>query len=516
MSDQNSIGLNQADQTTTVANNIGFEPKTVENEIASNVPKQKSFRRYYIWVAIILAVLLVGGSTGLYFYKASSSTKSNTGQTTGTELTIPPKAVPTTIEEPTQQVNSKPNVVLGTGFQFHLPADWNAKISNQSKQHFYGRFFMPNVNTENSFVEIESISTSRLIKNPFLTVEKTEQKKINNLSVTIVEGKENFQKSNRLIKQATFSEKGNSLIIALYGKPSDQITNQFEILMQSVSSSSQPTSSSFKLIQIARATESIAGIDKNQCTKIEVMSDPLPERITKNDTPYKDGYAKFYVFEAFKGQRLTAVAMEDKTTNSESFIMSELYDERGRLLDEKNTRIEFTAPYTGIYYYVVRSFNNQEGGYLLKVFDRNQTENLVYLKYEDGSEKLVDPDMFPPVYGERDVAIIIQFVNPIEVVNNQTVRYFAKPLEFEPGLGLITTLIRVYVKKETYSEFLTPGKELPENNNQYLVKTLITKLSPSKIILQQEGENLFPKGNHISMTEQRKGITRFFLENPTQ
>ncbi|PIU03504.1 hypothetical protein COT44_03625 [Candidatus Shapirobacteria bacterium CG08_land_8_20_14_0_20_39_18] len=512
--DQNNIGLNQANQT---ANNIELEPKAAENEVVSNTPKQTNFKRHYIWAVAILAVLLVSGSFGFYFYKTSVSTKLGTSQTTETEPTIPLEAVPTTIKEPAQQVTSKPNVSLETGFSFHLPTDWSAKISNQSKQHFYGKFFIPNVSAENSFVEIESISSSRLIKNPFVTAEKTEQKKINNLSVVITEGKENFQKSNRLVKQATFTNKGNSLVVTLYRKSTEQITNQFESLIQSVSSSDQKLSRGFTIIDYVYAAESIAGIDKNQYTKIEVMGDPLPERITKNDTPYKDGYGKFYTFEAFKGQRLTTVAMEDRTTNPGGFIRSELYDEQGQMLDQKDTRIEFTAPYTGVYYYIVRSFNNQEGGYLLKVFDRNQTENLVYVKYDDGSERLVDPNMSPPVYGERDVAIIIQFVNPIEVIDNQTVRYFAKPLEFESGLGLINTPVKTYVKKETYSEFLnTPGNELPENNGSYLIKTVITKLSPSKIILQQEGGTLLPKGNHISMTEQKKGITRFFLENPAQ
>jgi len=511
---QKNIGLNQADQTT---NNIELEPKAAKNEVVNNVPKQTNFKRHYIWTAVILTVLLLGGSFGFYFYKTYVLTKLSTSQITETEPTIPQEAVPTTIEEPTQQVNIKPNVSLGTGFSFHLPTDWSAKISNQSKHHFYGKFFIPNVSAENSFVEIESISSSRLIKNPFLTAEKTEEKKINNLSVVITEGKENFQKSNRLFKQATFTHKGYSLVITLYRKSTDQITSQFEALIQSVSSSDQKLSQGFAILNYVYAAESIAGIDKNQYVKIEVMGDPLPERIPKNDIPYKDGFGKFYTFEAFKGQRLTIVAMEDRTTNHGSFIMSELYDEQGQMLDQKDTRIEFTAPYTGVYYYIVRSFNNQEGGYLLKIFDRNQTENLVYVKYDDGSERFVDPNMGPPVYGERDVAIIIQFVNPIEVIDNQTVRYFAKPIEFEPGLGLITTPIKTYVKKETYSEFLnTPEKELPENNESYLIKTVITKLSPSKVIIQQEGYMPLPKGHHISITEQRKGITRFFLENLVQ
>lgn len=514
---QNKIDLNQANQTT---DNIKLGLNVAENEVKSNTLKQTNLKQYYIGIVAILAVLLVGGGFGFYFYKSYVLTKPGARQTTETKPTILQKTgqttiIPTTIiKEPTQQVISKPNVSLKTGFSFHLPTDWIAKISNQSRQHFYGKFFIPNLDAETSFVEIESISSSQLIKNQFIAIEKTEQKKINNLSVVITEGKENFQKSNRLVKQATFTNKGNSLVITLYRKPTDQIITQFESLIQSVSSTDQNLNQGFRIINYIYAAESIAGINKNQYKKIEVMGDPLPERITNNDIPYKDGYGKFYTFEAFKGQRLTAVSMEDRTTNPKSFIKTELYDEQGQILDQKDTRIEFTSPYTGTYYYIVRSFNNQEGGYLLKIFDRDQTENLVYVKYDDGSEKLVDPNISPPVYGERDVAIIMQFVNPIEVIDNQTVRYFAKPVEFESGLGLITTPVKIYAKKETYSEFLNvPENELPENNENYLVKTVITKLSPSKIILQPEENSLFPRGNHIAITEQRKGITRFFLEN---
>jgi hypothetical protein len=506
--EQNNTNLEQINQD----NNVKTDPEFTENQPISNVPKQKISQKFYLWTIAILATLLVSGGLGFYLYKIFVQNKPKINQTKETESTIPKETAP----DASQQMTNESNVSLETGFSFYLPKDWDAKISDQSKKHFYGRFFIPNVSAESSFIEIESISSSNLVENPFVTIEKIEKKKINNLPVVITEGKENFQKSDRLIKQASFTNKGNSLIITMYRKPNDQISNQFESLIQSVSDSDQKLGKSFTITNYVYAAENIAGIDKDKYTKIEVMGDPLPERITKNDTPYKDGYGKFYKFEAFKGQRLTTVAIEDKTTNYESFIRSELYDEKGQVLDEKDTRIEFTAPYTGTYYYIVRSFNNQEGGYLLKVFDRNQTENLVYLKYDDGSEKLVDPNIGPPVYGERDVAVIIQFASPIEVVNNQTVRYFAKPLEFEPGLGLITTPIKVYVKKETYKEFLRTGKELPENNESYLIKTVITKLSPSKIIIQQEEGALLPKGNHISIIEQRMGIRRFFLENPKQ
>lgn len=417
-------------------------------------------------------------------------------------------------ELPKEVAAIEPNITLRTGFSFYLPEDWTANISNQSKQHFYGKFFLPGVNAENTYVEIESIPSSRWVKNPLITIEKTEQRKINGLAVVLTEGKENFRNSNRRVRQAIFTNKGNFLALTLYQSPSAQV-DQFDSLINSVRSSDQNISSSYKFINTVHAAESIAGVDINKYVKIDVMGDPLPERIKTSDIQYKDGYAKFYAFEAFKGQRLTAVAMEDRTTNPGSFIRSELYNKDGQIIDQKDTRIEFDAPYTGTYYYIVRSFNYQEGGFLLKVFDRNQTENLIYLKYGDGSERFLDPTKSPPQYGEKEVAILFQFINPIEVINNYTVRYFAKPREFEPGLGLITTPVEVYARQETYQDFLNPHSTLPEEDPSNLMATKITKLSPSKILIEPKAGGLFPKNHHIVVVEKVIGRYRFFTENPS-
>ena len=87
---------------------------------------------------------------------------------------------------------------------------------------------------------------------------------------------------------------------------------------------------------------------------VTVMGEPLNEKLTEADREYKDGYAKFYQFDAIKGQRLTTVAMEDFESNPHSFIRSEIFDENGVQLGRTmDTRIEFNAPYTGTYYYIV-------------------------------------------------------------------------------------------------------------------------------------------------------------------
>lgn len=500
---------------TEVSNEMSPSQPPVDNQSLTSINPPNQSKRLMIIFGVIL-LLLIGGST--YFLTARKSQP----VTQYEQPTLPVATIiePSVTNQTSPEAKTSPsssaaaNVNLRTGFAFYLPKDWTAKISDQSKQHFYGKFFLPSLNKELSYIEIESITAPNSTKNPFIRAEKTQQKIINGLNATIVEGRENFQSSNRLVKQATFTNGSYALVITMYRRPADNIDAQFDAFIQSVSASGKTSGKRLFFISEVFAAEVIAGVDKEKYVRVEVMGDPLPERITKKDAQYKDGYAKFYKFEAFRGQRLTAVAMEDQTTNPGSFIRSELYDEQGKLLDGKDTRTEFEAPYTGIYYWIVRSFNSQEGGYLLKVFDRNQTENLVYLKYADGSERLLDPAKSPPQYGEKEVAILFQFISPIEVINNRTIRYFAKPKEFESGLGLITTPLEVYLKQLTYQDLLQQGSELPENDSNNLVATKLTKLSPSKILIEPEAGGLFPSNRHIVIVEQNIGRYRFFTENP--
>lgn len=566
-----------------------IQPASLDQNVIPQppVPFPKPKSKFWLIFSLILLFLLLSVSAFILIKKT-------------------PTTPPATSQKPTPQIASPtPNVTLETGFSFYLPLDWSAKISDQSKQHFFGKFFFPEAkDSENTYVEIESIASNKYVSNPFLKTEKTNQQTINNLTADITEGTENFGTSDRQIKQVIIkNNQNNSLIITLYKNPSDQTPSSFDTLIQSITASGKQSHNGFQIINIAFAAENIsctadpdctatqkcnssgsceeiicplippeecktrtaqphscgkeenqpngtscesdtgqagtcqngtclvpgssvaptisgpnpsqiAGFDKNLFILIPVMGDPLPDRITKSNSVYKDGYAKFYQFQGLKGQRLTTVAMEDQTTNPHSFIRTELYDEMGNSLDQKDTRVEFDAPYTGIYYLIVRSFNNQEGGYLFKIFDRNQTENLIYLKYADGSERLLDPTKSPPSYGEKEVAIIFQFISPVEVIDNNTVRYFAKPKEFEKGLGLITTPIETFLKPETYHDFLQPGHPLPEENRGYLTSKKITQLSPSKILIEPEAGKLFPKNNHIVITEMNIGRYRFFTENP--
>jgi len=397
-------------------------------------------------------------------------------------------------------VTATPNITLETGFSFHLPEDWEVKISSKTQQYFYGRFFLPNTNREETYVEIESGSVSKIIENPLITLGEESKQVINNIDAVVASGRENFQSSNRLVKVARFNHGNNLLVITLVRSPNENVEEQFDYFIESViAEGTTGEEGALPFVKQALAAEDIAGIPANLFQMIEVMGDPLPERLGAGDYTYRDGYAKFYKFYAFKGQRLTTVALEDQTTTPGSFIRSELLNESGNLLDEKDTRIEFNAPYSGWYYLIVSTFGGKEGGYLLKVFDRNQTENLVYLKFGDGSEVLVDYNTGRPLFGERSAAVLLQFVNPVELIENR-VRYFATPKEFEAGQGLITSTLEVFIKKELYREWLKLMSNDPEflgNSAKYQVSAEFTKISQSKILVEMPGGEMFPAGYHV-------------------
>lgn len=404
-------------------------------------------------------------------------------------------------------------VSIPTGFSFSIPNDWTSKISSQSNQNFTARFFLLGKNPETTYIEVESASRSRTFSNPLIKITKTGSLQVNGLTVSVVEGQELFANSTRLVKQVIIPNNNNySLSMTLYYLSGDNVTALFDDLVGSVKVGESVKRSGFNLVSKVLAAEAIAGVSRERFQKIEVMGDPFPERITTGDSSYKDGYAKFYSFDAFKGQRLTTVAMEDRTTNPNSFIRTELYAENGKKIDEKDTRIEFEAPYTGTYFYIVYSFGKQQGGYLLKVFDRNQTENLVYVKYVDGTEKFVDPSKLP-IYGKREVVMLIQFMNPIEVTDNAHVRYFVKPHEFTSGIGLITSLVELFGNQQSYSDFLSPHSRLPEENPQNKTPLKITRISLSKVLIEPASGGMFPKDYHLALLEQAEGTTRIFTQD---
>lgn len=411
----------------------------------------------------------------------------------------------------TEQV--EPNITLETGYALRVPDSWTAKISSFGPHYFSGRFFLDGQDPKTTYIEIESIvSTVPITKTSLMADGLQEQRKTRALDYAFFEGKEMFGNSSRLVSEAVFFKGGKSLSVTLFRQPDDsQSSAQFNNLLESISAGNIIGVRRFG-IRGALAQETIAGFPKEKFIRIAVMADPREAKIGGKDTAYKDGFARFYSFEAFKGQRLTTVARED-IGSVESYVRTELYDEMGNPVDDDaDTRITFNAPYTGTYYYIVRTFGGREGACLIKIFDHDQTDNLVYVKYPDGSEKLADPEE-GVLFGESEVAILVQFTNPVEVLDNGHVRYEAKAREFETPLGVVETPIEVFGRKEAYADMLINGSVLPESDKRNLLKIKLTRVSPSKILIEPEDGGFFPKNYHLVVVEQLMGIRRVFTEN---
>ncbi len=499
----------------------------MQSKLLSHLEKQKkrATPRYQQFLLPAFAVVLLVVAGSLYFRNNISPTITkniNPFKIFSNQVNTTPSI------SPFMAAQTSTNVTLATGFGITIPKKWSNKIFSQSKEHFAGRFFIPGENSALSYVDLESIDSASNVSNPFIKIAKISEKKINGITATSIEGQENFKNSKRQVRLVTFNSQHKLLTLTLYKTSNDNIDSQFDQLIASVQTDKSLGWLGPVFIKEAHAAEAIAGIDKENYQRIEVMAEPITTEITAKDKPYKDGYAKLYTFDAFKGQRLTTVAEEDSTTNPSSFIRSELYTEDGKQLFSQDTRIEFETAYTGKYYLIVRSFNNQAGKYRLKIFDRNQTENLTYLKYADGREVLVDYNKTPPQYGIEEAALIMQFISPVEVEQNSVI-FQAKPREFEADPGEVSVPIYLYGRPGSYNSDIKDQQfsKLPEDESANILKIKITKLTPSKIYIEPEEGGLFPKNYHynlllnlpfINSLGQTTGTTsygggRFFTEN---
>lgn len=464
---------------------------TLKQRITVSMQPEKKWRLLPRYVLVFASVLVVLTSVTLLGYNSRQSSDTAT-------IDAPSNMSLRQSEEDTGSAKNSaviPNVQLATGFGFKVPETWKAKVGNQSQTHFAARFYLPTGDKTLTYVDIESQDKTKLVTNPWFTATNTKSTTVNGLGAEVAAGQEQFKESKRQIKQYTITRGPMVLVATLYRTSSDNVESQFDAFVQTINST-QPVSQ-HRFVKLAYAAEAIVGVPVEHFKKITVMADPLRESITSQDKPYQDGYAKFYKFDALNGQRLTTVALEDRSTNPGSFIRSELYDQDGNLIGNRaDTRIEFNAPYTGTYYLVVHSFGGQSGGFLLKVFDVDQTTNQIYAKYADGSEKLIDYRTGDIIIGAREAAIIFQFTNPIGLSGNQ-VRYVREPEEFGSGLGLITVTLRTYQKQETYyGPWLTI-----EGQSAYEVQPKFTQVSANKLLIQPTVSDFFPVGHQIAIQE---------------
>lgn len=153
-------------------------------------------------------------------------------------------------------------LILPTSFAINIPQDLEAKISSQTKQYFYGRFFLSDADHNTTYFEIESGSIGKIIDNPFVAKEEEKKTQINGVDTSLISGKENFKNSKRVVKIAKFNYSGNILVITLF-RPAEKydLDKEFDELIGSVSLDKQSFSQSgFLFIKPLLAAESVAGI----------------------------------------------------------------------------------------------------------------------------------------------------------------------------------------------------------------------------------------------------------------
>lgn len=482
-------------------------------ELTPDLSLQKR-RRYMLLLlaAVGVVVLVVGAYIGFTLNRTSSSTVSE-DQSTEKELTggVSQKSGVGSGSTQTQLTDSlsggSQQVLQGrklevAGVVFTVPTDWQATISQQTKNAFSAKFHPVQSGIVSAVIDIQVGSREQVANNPLYVFSSEETLTNNALTYTLREGEDTFTKRN--VVQAEYVLQNTTVLITLTGS-SDEISSQrrvFDLLVTSVAqdaqkasyrlfptlikqaqaqSDTQEMSASSSAITSSAMITTVAGFPVAAFKQVSVMEGPYPERLTTEDYSYKDGFARLYTFEALKGQRLEVLAEEGQ--GSGSFINTQLYDEQGKLMIEAQTRLSLDqqqrAPYSGRYYLVVHSMSQKTGPYLLKIFDLDQTQELMYVRYSTGEEFVLNSS--GGVGRPHQALFMISFTAPVEVLGN-SVRYYrtsdngciaCSALTDSGWFGEVTVPIKVIMsdKDNTSAPQEVPIKVTKVFQNQVLVQT---------------------------------------------
>lgn len=393
--------------------------------------------------------------------------------------------------------------IVVTKFNLAIPNSWKVQISNQSTSEFSGRLIIPDVNSEMTFISVQAGPAGDFGINTLVKFDSEETIKLTHGSYIFRIGKEVFLSSQRRVVQAEVDEAGVKMLVTLY-TDSSEITKYISIIksiMKATLEFVEPSSVGM-LVRPVIASETnteeslspmIAGFSKSDFKPISVMEGPYPERIIDSDKPYGQGFARLYTFSVIKGQRLEILAEEDPEVGS--FLESELYDAAGNLITKAQTRNkppkDYTDNYSGAYYLIVSSFGNKTGKFLLKVFDLDQVQDKYYAKYADGSEILLN-ESGAKVSKNQQAVLLINFVSPIEIIDNNHIRYFRKP----DNSCLNCQLIRNPVH---FGDITIP---LTVSVDNVVVPIKLTKLFLNQVIVQPEEADAFDIGKQVSVSIQ--------------
>jgi len=486
------------DQSSSPVALKGEEPRLAANLNYRPPEKQRLKKKKYIISALILLIIILI-ITETFFLKTSLFQKI-INLKGGTTPQIP---------EITFQLGDRDVFVnLGVGFKVGIDKNWDVEVVESGKKHN----FLKARDDSGTKLEIEAFSHSlenwqNYLKNPLFEIEQTESRTIGGNQVKIEKGKEMFAQSKTRTIVGIWETKEKTLVVRSEASDQSLAEQMFNRLAETVSYSDNRTSSLLLKTQEAFAAEDRTPpeLPKIEYKQIEIMAPLVEDEITRNDVSYKDGFAKGYKFLAFKSQGLKTIVFEDRQSNPNSFVHSQIFDFNGNeISEEKDTNIEFKAPYTGEYFIVVSSFNQQEGKIKIGVVDRDQTEIKAFIKYPDGAELFAEDIQV----GEFEVGLIIQIPKIITIYGENTIEYEPLPESFEKNLETINGKIEAFMSPDLFKrKGLQNFFKHIDNNNQYRVNIKMVQLGANRLLITPV-EGLFPKNYQVSV----EGI-RFFTQN---
>lgn len=517
---------------------VNIEPPIIQPQ-----PKKSKLKSMILLVLGVTVVMAIGIILTLTYL--SLNLERDLLRLKGGTSLVSDEALETAQSDPeTQTETDSAYAYMAAGnFRVEAPQDWSLVVSVNMTTAFAGRLYPPNHQNQSNYIEIHSSSVDQAGSNPLLQITTETQEN----GYIMRRGKETLMDSQRVFVQAEIANNSTVLTATLIGDAGFVANNEavLEKLIAPAKSLSSLAPSGFKLIPqafaqmaspmlypspgldsspssvptphpftnitpqttqtkpegfeiVAEATHSgqvgstIAGFDKQEFNTISVMQGPYPERLTRDDRPYKDGYARLYKFYAYKGQRIETLAEEDPSVGS--FLRSELYDQDGRLINSADTRLDnrtHVGWYTGFYYLIVRSFDYKEGPLLLKVFDKNQTENLFYAKYADGSEYLLNT-LESEFTKPQQAAAIIAFSSPIEIIDGNKVRYFRNP-----GNDCINCS---YISDHGWYGDVTIPVSIFDHSLNAPIPIKLTKISINQVLVQPYSTEAFEKNKTFSVS----------------
>lgn len=493
-----------------------FVPENSNIQPSQDMPIQtppKPNKKIKKIIYLVIVFFLIGVGLSLILLLNPSTTKSPT---------LNPTVMPTSTPYNSVQTGSQIPVQIGD-VTVNFSEDWSVKTKEWTDDHSYFKI----ENESDNQIEIEYFSSKKYQNidpylNPLLTSTSHVEQNLGGINMLVDEGKEDFGVSNRNFRRGIWKTPGGNLILIVLG--ASDVKTDFDKIAYSLVSINENSLSAYSFPNLVKAVNAqepadIPTLPPNNLPdldykEIKIMTGPYEENITAEDMPYRTGYARGYKFFAFKSQRLVAVAFEDRNTNPNSFVESQLFSRDGEELSGvMGTRIEFTAPYTGMYYFVVNSFNNQEGGIRVGVDDREQTDVSTYIKYPNGEEVLKDPTIPESIWvGNSEVALIIEIPNQVEVVDTDTFTYESIPAFGYPKTEPKTITSRMtahsYNGPDAIPEIYGGNFELAEYLGQP-VEIQLTQIGLNRVLVTPT-EGLFLAGYQISLHEASEGWIRMF------